>query len=162
MHFQTSHLHPRHAPHPWHCFALKDGLASDLTVCLSVVLRTSCIARRLVSRISPYRVRMTLSTPGQSTGCLFTFSCSPPHLAVTQLLSVRGRKLRHRGTFTLQCTLPLKRTSAGFSPLRSPRVQRVQVIASINRAVKRPEGRGPFAVPEIRVHSSSFVVKFNV
>jgi hypothetical protein len=118
MHFQTSHLHPRHAPHPWHCFALKDGLASDLTVCLSVVLRTSCIARRLVSRISPYRVRMTLSTPGQSTGCLFTFSCSPPHLAVTQLLSVVWREAPPGRDFHPSVHASSKRTSAGVSPAR--------------------------------------------
>ena len=41
----------------------------------------------------PYRVCMTApSRADQSTGCLFTSSCSPPHLAVTQLLSVFWRE----------------------------------------------------------------------
>jgi hypothetical protein len=34
---------------------------------------------------------------------------------VTQLLSVSGGKLRQEGTFTLLCSLSLKRTSSGFS-----------------------------------------------
>ena len=46
--------------------------------------------------------------PLSSIGCLFASSCSPPHLTVTQLLSVHGGKLRHRGTSTLLCTLSLK------------------------------------------------------
>ncbi len=44
------------------------------------------------------------------------------YLAVTQLLSVRGGKLRHRGTFTLLCMLSLERTGGDGSspgPLRS-------------------------------------------
>ena len=44
------------------------------------------------------------------------FQLLSTHLAVTQLLSVDGGKLRHRGTFTLLCTLSLKRTSAGVPP----------------------------------------------
>ena len=47
-----------------------------------------------------------------STDYLFTSSCSPPHVAMMQLLSVIGGKLRQRGTSTLLCTLLPKRTSA--------------------------------------------------
>jgi hypothetical protein len=42
----------------------------------------------------------------------FVSSCSPHRLAVMQLLSTRGGKLRHRGTFTLQCMFFLMRTSS--------------------------------------------------
>ena len=50
-------------------------------------LRTSLAVSSVAYR--PYRVCMTAHLrTAQSTGCLFTFSCSPPHLAVTQLLSV--------------------------------------------------------------------------
>src|SRR6266853_720943 len=102
MHFQTSSLQPPHAPQTLQCFLLRAGFASDLLGQLSAVRRTSFTARSLVSRIWPYRVRIAdRSRPVCSIGCLFTSSCSPPHLAVTQLLSVCGRKLRHRGTFTL-------------------------------------------------------------
>lgn len=54
--------------------------------------------------------------PISSTDYLFTSSCSPPHLAVTQLLSVTGGKLHQRGTFTLLRTLIPKRTRAGILP----------------------------------------------
>ena len=118
MHFQTSSLHPPHAPLFRQCFLLRTGFASDSLCQLSAVRRTSLITRSLVSRIRPYRVRfVNLSRSISSIGCLFTSSCSPPHLAVTQLLSVHGGKLRHRGTSTLLCTLSLKRTSPGFSRL---------------------------------------------
>ena len=35
------------------------------------------------------------------TDCEFTSSCSPPQVALTQLLSVAGGKLHQKGTFTL-------------------------------------------------------------
>ncbi len=54
-------------------------------------------------------------TPVCSTDYPFVSSCSPHRVAAMQLLSTRGGKLRHRGTFTLPCTLSLKRTS--FRPL---------------------------------------------
>src|SRR5881397_547715 len=56
------------------------------------------------------------TTPVSSTDCPFVSSCSPHPVAGLQLLSTRGGKHRHRGTFTLQCTLSLKRTSAGILP----------------------------------------------
>ena len=46
----------------------------------------------------------------------FVSSCSPPCVAASQLLSTRGGKHRHRGTFTLRCTPPLKRTRGRVSP----------------------------------------------
>jgi len=80
---------------------------------LPAVLRTSFTARSLVSRIWPYRVCVVgRHWTHRSTDYLFTFSCSPPHLAVTQLLSVTGGKLHQRGTLTLLRTLTPKRTSA--------------------------------------------------
>ena len=125
MHFQTSSLHPPHAPLFRLCFLLRTGLASDSLCQLSAVLRTSYIARSLVSRIRPYRVCFgSLSRLLSSIGCLFTSSCSPPHLAVTQLLSVCRGKLRHRGTCTLLCMLSLKRTSAHFRALHIPQRNR--------------------------------------
>src|SRR5262247_199775 len=125
MHFQTSSLHPPHAPRSWRCFLFQVGLAPDSLWSLSAVLRTSYIARSLVSRMKPYRVRVASSLRAcQSIGCLFTFSCSPPHLAVTQLLSVSGGKLHQGGTFTLRCTLSFKRTSAGIpAGVNTARVQ---------------------------------------
>jgi len=42
--------------------------------------------------------RLSLS----STDCPFTSSCSPPHVAMKQLLSVAGGKLHQRGAFTLR------------------------------------------------------------
>ena len=78
------------------------GLASDSPWGLSAVLRTSFCTRSLVSRIQPHRVRIVgPHWTYQSTDYPFTSSCSPPHLAVTQLLSVTGVSLRHRGTSTL-------------------------------------------------------------
>ena len=57
-------------------------------------------------------------TPVSSTDYLFVSSCSPHPVGGLQLLSTRGGKHHHRGTFTLQCTLSLKRTSAAFTPLQ--------------------------------------------
>src|SRR5439155_14672513 len=56
MHFQTSSLYPPDAPLSRQCFLLRVGFASDSLWRLSVVRRTSFIARSLVSRIWPYRV----------------------------------------------------------------------------------------------------------
>src|SRR5438445_932605 len=55
--FRTFGLHPPHAPPERHCFGSASGLAPDSPCRLSAVLRTSLIARSLVSRIRPYRVR---------------------------------------------------------------------------------------------------------
>jgi len=95
----------------------RTGLATGSPWGLPAVLRTSFIPSSLVSRIWPYRVCVVgRHWTHRSTDCLFTFSCSPPHLAVTQFLSATGGKLRQRGTLTLPCTLSLKRTSAEFIP----------------------------------------------
>lgn len=113
MHFQTFRLQPPHAP-LFRLWLLCSGQAwPPIRVDgLSAVLRTSFSASSLVSRIWPYRVRCgDRFGPLSSTDYPFTFSCSPPHLAVTQLLSVTGVKLRQRGTSTLRCTLAFKRTS---------------------------------------------------
>ena len=143
MHFQTSSLHPPDAPLSRQCFLLQAGFASDSLWRLSAVRRTSLITRSLVSRIWPYRVRIEGSLKTLSSiGCLFTSSCSPPHLAVTQLLSVRGGKLRHRGTFTLLCMLSLKRTSAAFTPLQRAGGLGSRMSAGV-RTVKRTEVRAP-------------------
>ena len=100
----------------------RTGLATGSPWGLPAVLRTSFIARSLVSRIWPYRVCVVgRHWTHRSTDYLFTFSCSPPHLAVTQLLSVTGGKLHQGGTLTLLRTLTPKRTSApvlGRSKLR--------------------------------------------
>src|SRR5437762_11055340 len=56
MHFQTSSLHPPHAPLFRQCFLLRTGFASASLWQLAAVRRTSFIARGLVSRIRPYRV----------------------------------------------------------------------------------------------------------
>ena len=94
----------------------RTGLATGSPCGLPAVLRTSFTARSLISRIWPYRVRVVgRHWTHRSTDYLFTSSCSPPHLAVTQLLSVTGGKLHQGGTFTLRRTLTPKRTSAGFS-----------------------------------------------
>ncbi len=91
----------------------RSGLATGSPWGLPAVLRTSFTARSLVSRIWPYRVCVVgRHWTHRSTDYLFTFSCSPPHLAVTQLLSVIGGKLHQRGTLTLLRTLTPKRTSA--------------------------------------------------
>ena len=89
--FRTFRLHPRDAPLPRLLRRSASGLASDSPCGLSAVLRTSFIASSLVSRIQPYRVRIVgPHWTYQSTDYPFTSSCSPPHLTVTQLLSVTG------------------------------------------------------------------------
>ena len=91
----------------------RTGLATGSPWGLPAVLRTSFIARSLVSRIWPYRVCVVgLHCAHRSTDYLFTFSCSPPRLTATQLLSVTGGKLHQGGTLTLLRTLTPKRTSA--------------------------------------------------
>src|SRR6267142_4732259 len=115
MHFQTSSLHPPHAPAQavllvpgrlclrFTCAAI--GGSSDFAHC-----SPSRQSHKAVS--SSYR---GILHPLSSIGCLFASSCSPPHLAVTQFLSATGGKLRQRGTLTLPCTLSLKRTGGdGF------------------------------------------------
>jgi hypothetical protein len=47
----------------------------------------------------------------------FTSSCSPPGLAATQLLSVTGRNVRPKRTFTSLTWYTLERTSMGFQPM---------------------------------------------
>src|SRR5205823_6464092 len=85
--------------------------------------------------------------PVSSTDYLFVSSCSPHPLAGLQLLSTRGGKHHHRGTFTLPCTLSLKRTTAP-----GPRAQRRentyrshlrQTRAASTPAAPRGIGRGP-------------------
>src|SRR5206468_8185921 len=56
VHFQIFRLHPPHAPLLRRCFRFRADLAPDSLFQLSAVLRTSLIARSLVSRIRPYRV----------------------------------------------------------------------------------------------------------
>ena len=91
----------------------RSGLATGSPWGLPAVLRTSFIPSSLVSRIWPYRVCVVgRHWTHRSTDYLFTFSCSPPHLAVTQLLSVTGGKLHQGGTLTLLRTLTPKRTRA--------------------------------------------------
>ena len=112
----SGHSVSNHAMRPCsgHTSLLRAGLASDLRCSLSAVPRTSYIPSSLVSRIRPYRVRCGgRHWAPQSTDYPFTSSCSPPHLAVTQLLSVTGVKLRQRGTSTLRCMLTFKRTRPG-------------------------------------------------
>ena len=153
MHFQTSSLHPPDAPLSRQCFLLQAGFASDSLWRLSAVRRTSLITRSLVSRIWPYRVRIEGSLKTLSSiGCLFTSSCSPPHLAVTQLLSVRGGKLRHRGTFTLLCMLSLKRTSSDFQSAweRDRRIREAKPAGS-RRSVFLSQPWLPFLIRVIRV-----------
>ena len=105
----------------------RTGLATGSPWGLPAVLRTSFIPSSLVSRIWPYRVCVVgLHCAHRSTDYLFTFSCSPPHLAVTQLLSVTGGKLHQGGTFTLLRTLTPKRTRARLSPARRMVAARVQ------------------------------------
>jgi hypothetical protein len=80
----------------------RTGLATGSPWGLPAVLRTSFISRSLVSRIWPYRVCVVgRHWTHRSTDYLFTFSCSPPHLAVTQLLSVTGGELHQGRTFHL-------------------------------------------------------------
>ena len=94
----------------------RSGLATGSPCGLPAVLRTSFTARSLISRIWPYRVCVVgLHCAHRSTDYLFTSSCSPPHLAVTQLLSITGGKLHQGGTFTLLRTLTPKRTRARLS-----------------------------------------------
>jgi len=113
MHFQTFRLQPPHAPLSRLSLLCSGQAWPPIRVdWLSAVLRTSFSASSLVSRIWPYRVRCgDRFGPLSSTDYPFTSSCSPPHLAVTRLLSVTGVKLRQRGTSTLRCTLAFKRTS---------------------------------------------------
>src|SRR5215468_4559910 len=158
MLFQTSNLQPPHAPRAWRCFLFQDGLAPDSLGSLSAVLRTSCTTRSLVSRISAVSssCRSLLVGVCQSRGCLFTFGCSPPHLAVTQLLSVTGGKLRQRGTFTLLRMCPIKRTSAAFTPQRCPpgeRFRKDPTDCAMATAL-RPEGRLKAAPRTHSAHSS--------
>jgi len=80
-----------------------------------------------------------------STDYPFTSSCSPPRVATTQLLSVTGGKLRHRGTLTLPCTLSLKRTSAAFTPLQRTTANRLRIVPTLYclATLKRRERRAP-------------------
>ena len=117
LHFRTFRLHPLHAPLFRRCFFAPGRLGRRFALIgyrqyfgLRSFPAVSSVAYR------PYRVRcVDRLGPISSTDYPFTSSCSPPHLAVTQLLSVTGVKLRQRGTSTLRCTLTFKRTSAGFS-----------------------------------------------
>ena len=85
--------------------------------------------------------------PVSSTDYLFVSSCSPHPVAGLQLLSTRGGKHHHRGTFTLPCTLSLKRTTAP-----GPRAQRLdntygshllQTWRRLHTCCARGTGRGP-------------------
>ena len=112
MHFWTFRLHPRYAPLFRQCFFAPGRLGLRLAFDryrrffgLRTFLAVSSVA---YSRIE--FVAWVAIGPISSADYPFTSSCSPPHLAVTQLLSVTGVKLRQRGTSTLQCTLALKRT----------------------------------------------------
>ena len=101
-----------------HASLLRAGLASDS---LWIGYRRFFGLRTLlaVSSVACSRIEFVAWAaigPISSTDYPFTSSCSPPHLAVTQLLSVTGVKLRQRGTSTLQCTLTLKRTRRGHPP----------------------------------------------
>src|SRR5205814_8632081 len=103
----------RCAPASRPCFLLRAGLASD-SLCVAIGGAsdfTHCSqshqSHQAVSSLCRGR-----TTPVSSTDCLFVSSCSPQPVAGLQLLSTRGGKHHHRGTFTLQCTLSLKRTSA--------------------------------------------------
>ena len=101
-------------------FLFRAGLAPD-SLCLAIggssdfaQWSQSHQSHQAVSSLCRGRI-----TPVSSTDCLFVSSCSPHPVAGLQLLSTRGGKLRHRGTFTLPCTLSLKRTTAP-----GPRAQR--------------------------------------
>jgi len=116
MHFWTFRLHPRYAPLFRQCFFAPGRLGLRLAFDryrrffgLRTFLAVSSVA---YSRIE--FVAWVAIGPISSADYPFTSSCSPPHLAVTQLLSVTGVKLRQRGTSTLQCTLALKRTRDAF------------------------------------------------
>jgi hypothetical protein len=97
------------------CFLLRAGLASDS---LCAIGGSSDFAHSQLSHQSHQALSSLCRNPWlgrSSTDYPFTSSCSPPRVATTQLLSVSGGKLRHRGTLTLLGTLTLKRTEA--SPL---------------------------------------------
>ena len=116
------------------CFLLRAGLASD-SLCVAIG-GSSDFALLRQSHQSHQAVSSLCRNPWlgcSSTDYPFTSSCSPPRVATTQLLSVSGGKLRHRGTLTLLCTLTLKRTEA--SPLsrlgpRDPNTPQAQRDAS--------------------------------
>jgi len=100
------------------CFLLRTGLAPD-SPCSAVGGSSDFVhcsqshqSHQAVSSLSRGR-----TMPISSTDYLFVSSCSPHPVAGLQLLSTRGGKHHHRGTFTLQCSLSLKRTSAEFIPL---------------------------------------------
>src|SRR3954467_6178847 len=93
------------------CFLFRSGLATD-SLCLAIG-GSSDFAHYSQSHQSQQAESSLCRDPqlGRcSTDYLFTSSCSPPHVAMTQLLSVTGGQLRQRGTLTLRCTLTLKRT----------------------------------------------------
>src|SRR6266446_4183595 len=120
MHFQTFRLQPPHALPSSGDTSCSGRAWPPIRFRLSAVLRISFTARSLISRIRPYRVCVAGVRRPSLYGLSFVSSCSPHPVAGLQLLSTRGGKHHHRGTFTLQCTLSLKRTCAAFRPLQRP------------------------------------------
>ena len=105
----------------------RTDLASGSPRGLPAVLRTSLIARSLVSRIWPYRVVLwTLFGPSVYGLSVYfqLLSTSPRGDAVTFSF---WRKLHQRGTFTLLRTLTPKRTSADI-PVRKTLMPRTYLI----------------------------------
>jgi hypothetical protein len=107
------------APADRPCFWFRAGLASDS---LFPAIGGSSDFVHCSQSHQSHRAESSLcrgaSWSLSSTDCPFTSSCSPHHVAMTQLLSVTGGKLRRGGTFTLRCAFHPKRTSADF-PVRS-------------------------------------------
>src|SRR5206468_9408784 len=89
---------------------------------LSAVLRTSLTARSLISRIRPYRVRVTGDI---SPAVLRTIRSLPVALHVAlpgrSYFQLSGGKHRQGGTSTLRYALAPKRTSADFPVRSNPR-----------------------------------------
>jgi hypothetical protein len=105
------------APADRPCFWFRAGLASDS---LFPAIGGSSDFVHCSQSHQSHRAESSLcrgaSWSLSSTDCPFTSSCSPHHVAMTQLLSVTGGKLRRGGTFTLRCAFHPKRTSAGVPP----------------------------------------------
>ena len=76
---------------------------------VSGVFQASPSPSRLAAVSPPNRVR-------HPTDRLFAFSCSPPPLARTQLLSANGFRSTHEGTCTLPNKQPCRRTSRHAPP----------------------------------------------
>ena len=131
------------------CFLLRAGLASD-SLCVAIG-GSSDFALLRQSHQSHQAVSSLCRNPWlgcSSTDYPFTSSCSPPRVATTQLLSVSGGKLRHRGTLTLLCTLTLKRTEASRWDAERGTLSRF-VFSAFLREIIRPDHFGIAAIARV-------------